>query len=115
MLLRVWLIRFGGRAPPRCGGWPCAVCIFCERRGSACQIARTRSGLSETGRRGGPSTWTVTNDRNGTLATSPVRVGGPLMSITLSGIVLPDARSGRLVNLGEEPDLGILTLIRHRY
>ena len=37
------------------------------------------------------------------------------MSITLSGIVLPDARSGRLVNLGEELDLGILTLIRHRY
>lgn len=34
--------------------------------------------------------------------------------IGLAGIVLPDARTGRLVDLGREPAFGLVTLIRHR-
>jgi len=32
-----------------------------------------------------------------------------------AGLVLPDASSGRLEDLGCEPAFGIVTLIRHRY
>jgi hypothetical protein len=36
-------------------------------------------------------------------------------TLSLAGIVLPDALSGRAVDLGREPALGIVTLIRHRF
>lgn len=35
--------------------------------------------------------------------------------IALSGIVLADARTGDLMDLGAEPPFALLTLIRHRY
>lgn len=35
--------------------------------------------------------------------------------IDLTGVVLPDARGGELVDLGAGPALVLLTLIRHRY
>jgi len=34
---------------------------------------------------------------------------------SLSGIVLPDARSGRSVDLGAEPPRAVLSAIRHRH
>lgn len=35
--------------------------------------------------------------------------------ISLAGVVLPDARSGELVDLGVGSRLALVTLIRHRY
>lgn len=35
--------------------------------------------------------------------------------ISLTGVVLPDARNGELVDLGVGPRLGLVTLVRHRY
>jgi hypothetical protein len=34
---------------------------------------------------------------------------------SLAYIVLPDVRSGELVDLGSEPGVAIVTLIRHRF
>lgn len=42
-------------------------------------------------------------------------VGAMAEPISLTGIVLPDARTGRLVDLGQEPAFGLVTLIRHRF
>jgi hypothetical protein len=36
-------------------------------------------------------------------------------ALSLAGLVLPDARTGRLVDLGREPAFGVITLIRHRF
>lgn len=36
-------------------------------------------------------------------------------AIPLDGIVLPDARSGRLVDLGAEPPRALISVIRHRH
>ena len=35
--------------------------------------------------------------------------------LPLGGIVLPDARTGELVDLGTSAGVQVLTLIRHRY
>lgn len=35
--------------------------------------------------------------------------------ISLSGVVLPDSRTGAQVDLGSGPPLAVLSLIRHRY
>jgi hypothetical protein len=35
--------------------------------------------------------------------------------VPLAGLVLPDARTGRLVDLGALPGTRLLTAIRHRY
>ncbi len=43
----------------------------------------------------------------------PADPSGP--GISLAGVVLPDARSGELVDLGAGPRLALLSLIRHRY
>jgi len=42
-------------------------------------------------------------------------VPGDPTPIPLAGIVLPDARSGRMVDLGAEPPRAVLTVIRHRH
>ena len=36
-------------------------------------------------------------------------------AVDLAGIVLPDARTGRPLDLGREPPLAVLVAIRHRY
>jgi hypothetical protein len=35
--------------------------------------------------------------------------------VSVAGIVLPDARSGEPVDLGRWPEIGVVTLIRHRF
>lgn len=42
-------------------------------------------------------------------------VPGDPASVSLAGIVLPDASSGRLLDLGTEPPRALLTVIRHRH
>jgi hypothetical protein len=45
-----------------------------------------------------------------------VNAGGvDLDRVDLAGIVLPDARSGELLDLGAGPALAVLVAIRHRY
>lgn len=36
-------------------------------------------------------------------------------AVSLEGIVLPDSRTGALVDLGAAPALALVSLIRHRY
>jgi len=42
-------------------------------------------------------------------------MAGDLTPIPLHGIVLPDVRTGRLVDLGSEPPRALVTVIRHRH
>ncbi len=38
-----------------------------------------------------------------------------IVELSLSGIRLPDARTGELLDLGALPGVRVLTLIRHRF